>query len=211
MGAVATLQLVPTAILTPGEFQETLQFVPLPIWVISNALMGFLWGGIQGAATGLLVGCVDAFARNFPKRKWRLGVAGATGLVHSAFLILLTVIGGFNPAVGPSIYVPIYLLYGFLVGGALSLVIPPIGSFFPTKLRLIRSLWASFVIMLVALPAVYGVYRAGAGSAIILHFMYAILFPLGLGFAFGEEKKGSDLDRSRAARISAGPSRNEGG
>lgn len=183
MALVANLQLIPSAIMTPDAFKQNLELTSLPMWIFSNALLGLLWGGLLGGGVGFTTALADSMWRGRAQGRWRWILGDFAGLIHSFFLILLSLFEGFKPTAYASIFVPVYLLYGMLTGGALSQVIPMPGAASSTQSQLIRSIKASGLIALIALPAVYLVYREEMTSAIVLHLLVALFFPLGLALA----------------------------
>ena len=183
MALVANLQLIPAAIMTPEDFRQNLELTSLPMWIFSNVLLGLLWGGLLGGGVGFSTALADAMWKGKAQGRWRWIFGSFAGLIHSFFLILLSLFEGFKPVADASIFVPVYLLYGMLTGGALSLVVPKPGAVSSPRVQLMRSMKASGLIALIALPAVYLVYREGMASAIVLHLLVALFFPLGLALA----------------------------
>jgi DNA-binding SARP family transcriptional activator len=183
MALVADLQLLPGAILNPEVFHQNLASVPLPMTLLASALLGLFWGGSLGGALGFMTGLADAFWQGKTNRRWRMGFAGLAGLVHSFFLILMSLSGGFKPATEASIYIPVYILYGFYIGVALSLVIPRLGSAVLIKKQLLRSFWAFLLVSIVIFPVIYIVYQEKATVSIFVDLLFALIFPFGLGIA----------------------------
>lgn len=179
MAMVADLQLIPGAFINPEIIRQNLEFMELPIWLFSNALLGLIWGGLLGSALGFGLGLADTLW----KGRGRFILGGVAGWVHSFFLISLSLFEAFKPEATSSVYIPIYLTYGLLTGVALTLVFPSMGKPVSLRHQIIRSICASGIISLIALPAVYLVYRQSALSALILHLMVAWLFPLGLAWS----------------------------
>jgi DNA-binding SARP family transcriptional activator len=183
MALVADLQLLPGAILNPEGFRRNLELAPLPLTLIASALLGLFWGGLLGGAMGFMTGLADALWQGKDNRRWRIGFAGLAGLVHSFFLVLMSLSGGFQPVAGASIYIPVYILYGLYIGGALSMVVPRLGSITPLKSQLLRSLWTFLLISVVTYPVIYCVYREEAATDIFVDLLFALIFPVGLGIA----------------------------
>jgi DNA-binding SARP family transcriptional activator len=183
MAFVAIIQLLPVRILKPDVFQENLEFTTLPIWILSNAFLGLIWGGIQGAAIGFNLGLADALWRE--SKKWRIGLAGMAGLVYSFFNILLSLSGGFRQGIDASAYIPVDILDGFALGVALSLAVPCLGDSFMIRERLVRSLWASLLIAIIFIPSELVLYGGQAISPITIDLIYALVFPLGMALTLG--------------------------
>jgi hypothetical protein len=93
----------------------------------------------------------------------------------------------FSPHSSPQVYVPVFLIYGFLQGGALSWVIPGLDSRFPRNLLTVKCLQASVMIALVSLPLIYLAYHEFMMSRLPLDWLYALLLPAGLGLATNRE------------------------
>ena len=191
MALVASIQLVPAAIMKPDLFQASLEFTTLPIWLLSSAILGLFWGGIQGAVVGLNLGIADTVWQG--KKRGRLVWAGLAGLVYSFFYILLSLSGGFTPIVGPSIYIPIYVFDGLILGVALSLVVAELGSEKAVRTQFRRSFWASALILLALVPSEMVIYQHDPASAIALDIIFALLFPLGLALAMRDGQDGEKV------------------
>jgi hypothetical protein len=191
MALVANLQIIPSIWITPEAIDQYLEFTTIPMWILSNALIGLMWGGILGAGMGFLVGLADSLWRGRSKGRWHLVFGGLAGLIHAFFLVMMSASGGLAPTADAAIYAPVYLLYGLLIGGVLSNVIPVLGQSFPFRKQVLKSLGISLVLTFLAAPTVYVIYRERMLSALILHFLVAVLFPLGLvGALSGKTSKG---------------------
>jgi hypothetical protein len=189
MALVAALQLLPATVLNPDFFDQTQELMPIAMTMIAGALLGLFWGGLQGIAIGLHMGFTDALWKGKSHPKWRLFFAGLAGLTYSIIYIILSLSGGFSPDVGPTIYIPLYLLYGFFLGMALSLTVPNLGSISSTRTQLLRSLWASGIIAILSVPLELLVYPVDFVSAISLDLIFALIYPLGIAMALrGREK-----------------------
>jgi hypothetical protein len=187
-GAVALMliggaQIPLGALVNPVGVRQTLEFMPLAIWVFSAALLGLLWGGLQGLATGLCVGLADSVMRSRKAARWRLVAGAAAGLVHAFFLIMLSATGGLQPMAHAAVYVPVDLLYGLLVGMMLAWVVPPPHKPASTRDQLVRSVWASAGLALASLPLVFILYREGFATALPLYLTYAVFYPFGPALA----------------------------
>jgi len=187
-GAVALtliggVQILVGALVNPVEVRQTLEFMPLAIWVFSAAVLGLLWGGLQGLATGLCVGLADSVIRSRRGSRWRLVAGAAAGLVHAFFLIMLSATGGLQPIARAAVYVPVDILYGLLVGLMLAWVVPPPHQPASTRDQLVRSIWASAGLALASLPLVFILYREGSSTALLLYLMYAVFYPFGPALA----------------------------
>jgi DNA-binding SARP family transcriptional activator len=184
MALVADLQLLPGAILNPEGFRQNLELTPLPMTLIASALLGLFWGGLLGGALGFMTGLADALWQGKANRTWRIACAALAGLVHTFFLVLISLSGGFRPVAEASIYIPVYIFYGLYIGGALSMVVPRLGSTAHLKAQLLKSLWAFLIISVVIFPVIYIVYQEEAAKDIFVDLLFALIFPFGLGIAF---------------------------
>jgi hypothetical protein len=110
-------------------------------------------------------------------------MAGLGGLVFSILMVLFAMAGLFKPTESPGIYVPIFIVYGFLQGGALSWVIPRLGNRLQGRQLALKTLQASIFIGLMAIPAIYLVYQESSLARLPLDWFYALLMPAGLGLA----------------------------
>ena len=189
MALVANLQLIPTALMTPDDFRQNLELTSLPLWIFSNALLGILWGGLLGAAIGFTVRFADSMWQGKNNGRWRFTLGALAGVVHAFFLILLPLAEGFNSTAEAAIFIPVYLVYGLLTGGALTWVIPSSGVHWRTRDRLMRVIYSTGFIAIIALPTVYLVYQDEMVSAIVLHLLVAFFFPLGLAVTMARIKE----------------------
>jgi len=189
MALVANLQIIPSAWMTPDLIDQYLEFTTLPVWIFSNALLGLMWGGLLGAAMGFFVSLGDSLWSGKSTGKWRYFLGGLAGLVHSFFLILMSLSGGLKPMAEASVYVPVYLFYGLLIGGVLSRALPTLGVTLALRRQVIHSMGISAIVAIVAAPTVYVVYREQMATALVLHFLFALLFPMGLAAALSGAKK----------------------
>jgi DNA-binding SARP family transcriptional activator len=182
MMLIGGLQILLGALVDPIVVRQTLEFMPLAIWVFSAALLGLMWGGLQGMATGLLVSVADTVARSRKAPRWRIAAGAAAGLVHAFFLIMLSATGGSNPALA-AVYVPVDVLFGLLVGTMLVWVVPLPESPASTRDQVVRSLMASAGLMIVSLPLVLVLYREASTTALPVYLLFAVFYPFGPALA----------------------------
>jgi DNA-binding SARP family transcriptional activator len=187
-GAVALMliggvQILVAEVVNPIGVRQTLEFMPLPIWVLSSAILGVMWGGLLGMATGLFVGLADTVARSRKAPRWRIAAGAAAGLVHSFFLIMLSATGGLQPNAPAAVYVPVDVLFGLLVGTMLILVVPLPDRPVSTRDQLGRAIMASAGLIIVSLPLVFVLYREASTTALPLYLLFAVFFPLGPALA----------------------------
>jgi hypothetical protein len=182
---VSLLQLVPAAFLVPEVMQENLSFVELPLWLLSLTLVGLLWGGLFGAAVGFMPSLADALWGERIRGRVRMLFGALAGLVHAAFYILVTLSGGFKTtSVSASVFIPTYLLFGLLVGVALSWVVPRLhgGGAAAVHWRGVGS--AILALAVLAVPTNIIVAGDNYQTAMILDLLTAVCLPIGLGLAF---------------------------
>jgi hypothetical protein len=189
MALVGIVQIFPATVLNPDFFDETVELMPIAMTMIAGALLGLFWGGLQGIAIGLHMGLTDVMWKGRSHPRWRLFFAGLAGLTYSIIYILLSLSGGFSPEADPEVYIPLYLLYGFFLGMALSLIVPELGTLSPSRRQLIRSLWASGIIALLSIPLELFVYPVDYVSAISLDLIFALIYPLGIALALRSSEK----------------------
>ena len=165
----------------PDDFDAAQQLQQVPAWMLGSAIMGFVVGGLLGAAEGLSVGVADALWRGTSRTRRRLLFGGLAGLVHALYLVVFALAGAFQPAVPPGAYVPVYGLYGLLVGAIASFAIPRLGDSAPFRPQLARSVAAALAGAAVTVPCVYLVYQGEAGASLLSRLVNAFLLVLGMG------------------------------
>ncbi len=168
------------AISYPKEFQETLQLVTVPTWMIIGALGLLVIGALQGFASGLSVGFADAVWKGSYRRYIRLFFGGLSGLALCIYLVLFTKIGAINPITDPSVYIPTYIVYGLLMGIIITIVVPQLGE--PRSLRnqLEKALLAAFAAGFVTIPYVNLVYGTEAANFYLSRILLAVLLQFGI-------------------------------
>jgi DNA-binding SARP family transcriptional activator len=173
-----------TRIFIPEEYLEILEFMSMPAWILSGAL-GFLFiGGLQGLASGFLIGCVDGIWNERAKMLWRFIFGAISGLASSLVLISFTSAGIADAVAEQEVYIPTFVIYGLFFGAALSIVIPPFGTRITRREQLGRILKGSFVAILATIPYVFIVHMDRAGEALLNRIMLAILLSFGMGITF---------------------------
>ena len=182
--AVSYLQLIPAAILVPEVIQENLTFVSLPLWLLSLAIVGLLWGGLLGAAVGFMPSLADALWQGRKQGRMRMLFGALAGLVHAVFYIFLTLSGGFQTTVSASVVIPTYLLFGLLVGAALSWVVPRLPRE-DTAIIHWRGVGAAVLALAVlSIPTNIVVEGDEYQTAIIVDLLTALCVPLALALTF---------------------------
>ena len=190
-GAVAPLYVY---IRSQVDFYDTAAALTIPAWVLS-AMVGFAFIGLlQGFSSCFLVGLTDLFQRGRPLRR-RIFVGAAAGLVQSFLLIALTSVATEEqlPPSNPWLYNTVYLLYGILLGAALTLAIPPHGRSPSISLRLPWILASMAIGAALTLPYVSLVYAQQAAGQLPVRLVMGLLFPVGIALGLRVEaaqKKG---------------------
>ncbi|MFQ5943921.1 MAG: BTAD domain-containing putative transcriptional regulator [Anaerolineales bacterium] len=182
-----------TALAFPAEYRETLELVSLPGWILGGAIIGLFIGFLQGALAGFLVGLGDALWRERVRARWIIG--GVSGLFHSAYLIVFTVAGLFDPPSSATIYIPLNFIYGILVGLALTYVIPPLGSASDMRRQSTLSIRSALALAVATIPYVLIVYQQYASVTYLSRIFYAVLLSLGMGLALANRGSSSDIAR----------------
>jgi hypothetical protein len=191
------------ALAFPEEFDEIAEnIVTLPAWMLSSALMGIVVGGILGMASGFAVGLADALWKGGSRGRWRLLVGSLAGLVHSAYLILFSLIGAFLPSASSSVFIPADIVYGLVQGLIAALVIPPLGTFASFRQQFLRAVSAGLASVLVTIPYVYVVYVGEASSSMFSRLLSAFLLMFGLGIALSSRtRKGVQASGEAKLRV----------
>jgi class 3 adenylate cyclase len=164
----------------PEDFEQNRRFVSIAAWVLSGAFVGGFWGGIQGFFSGLITGLVDVLWSGKSSAARRFFIAGIAGLVFSLLFILFALSGLLKPTAGPQIYVPVFLVYGYLQGCGLSWVIPRLGERFQRSVLLRKYLKTTLYIGAIAPLFVYLVYHDQTLARLPIDWLYAVLMPAGL-------------------------------
>jgi hypothetical protein len=84
----------------PQDYWANLQFISKVGWILAAALVGLFWGGVQGLASGSIVGAFDVLWSTKPISTWRFIFAGFSGLVYSLFGVLFSSSGLLSPHTG---------------------------------------------------------------------------------------------------------------
>ena len=197
MVMISWIGLLQLEIALTEKFRESTEFVPLPVWFFTVTLLGLVWGGLQGASTGLVTGMADAFWRGKSWMRMRILFASLAGLVHSGFIIFTASTSDTWTSEEPSIYVPVYLIYGLIVGAAFSLVVPRLNLSTSLRQQLIQSIWASLIMMLFGIICLFIAYGGNMGDRtfrldLVMFIISAWLYPLGIALSLGR-RKGENL------------------
>jgi DNA-binding SARP family transcriptional activator len=192
MAIIATVPMV-IVIVDPSKYASQLVVVPLPAWIMTNALLGFLWGGLHGGATGFLLNLADSLSRGGVSNLARFVIAGVAGLVQSFFIIFVAAATGVWASQPASVYIPVYIFSGFLMGATLTLVIAKRGTSWDNFEFIRRVGLNSLLILAISSASIYISYGGdfGAENAVadLTHFMlYALMFPLGISLGYRTQR-----------------------
>jgi DNA-binding SARP family transcriptional activator len=193
MAIISVISLLQLQIALPQELREATEFVPLPVWIFTNILLGLVWGGLQGASTGLATGLADAFWEGKSWKRMRILLASLAGLVHSGFVLFTASTSGVWASEGPSVYVPVYLIYGLIMGVAFSLVVPRLNLLNSLRQQLFQSIRASLILIVFGVISVFIAYGGHLDDRsfrldLFMFIITAMLFPLGFAVAFSRRK-----------------------
>jgi class 3 adenylate cyclase len=167
----------------PKDFEKNTELISVAAWILSGALAGLVWGALQGLASGAVLGLGDVMWSARLSSAGRFMIAGLGGLVFSILMILFASAGLFSPTAGPGVYIPVFVVYGLLQGGALSWVIPRLGANLSGRMLALKYLQASLFIGVVALPTIFLVYQDSTLARLPIDWLYALLMPAGLALA----------------------------
>ncbi len=181
------------AMARPDDFREALQFITVPAWMISGAVVLLIIGGLQGIASGFAVGLADALWRGASRNTWRNIFGSFSGLVHSAYLIVFSITGLLSPLAGPQVHIPVNIVYGLILGLALAYVVPTLGEPSSFRRQFFRSLRAAVAFSLVTIVYVFVIYLEEAGVSLFSRVLFGMMLPMGFGLALTERFSRSPL------------------
>ena len=178
----------------PDSYQNTLQVLSLPTWILSGALGMMLIGGVQGLASSFTIGMVDIFLKGRSRRIWRHVLGGLAGFAHAGFLIAFTIMGSTTPLSEPAVYVFIYIVYSVFFAAALSIVFPQLGTTASTRQQLRRAAWGAAAAVIATIPYAIGYlfFFDEAPGTIPERFVFSILLTIGIALAI--RNPGLDTD-----------------
>jgi hypothetical protein len=183
--AMLQVLLFVSVLISPEKFQEILEVVSLPAWIFINILTGLVWGGLFGAGLGALTSFSDEVL--YRDRRWfpRAMASGFAGLIHSGFILFTASTTGTWASVTPQIYIPVYILYGFLSGAFFSFVIRDGATGWTRKESVIRLSFVSGSLLIISTITVWIAYgmQFQAENAIpdlFAFLLLSVLFPLGI-------------------------------
>ena len=194
--AVLQILLFLSVLLSPEKFQEILAVVSLPAWIFINVITGVVWGGLLGAGLGFLTALSDGVFHRDAGKVPRAWYGGLAGFIHSGFILFTASATGTWASVPPRIYVPVYLLYGFLAGAVLTFVIPRQGEKWNARQQASRFVLVCFSLLLISTIAVWIAYgmqfqTENAIPDLQAFILLSLLFPFGLLLALRGKREGA--------------------
>lgn len=172
-----------TALSDPAQYEETLEILTVPAWMIISALGLLILGLFQGMSSGLLVGFADAAWRPPSRQVFRSLLGAISGLLMTFYLSLFTAIGATVPNSPPAVYHALYVVYGLLMGWIISRVIPPLVLADRMNSRALRTAIAAAAAALASIPFVYLVYEHEATEFLLSRIVLSVMLVLGIAIA----------------------------
>ncbi|TET85354.1 MAG: hypothetical protein E3J37_02060 [Anaerolineales bacterium] len=189
------------ALSLPDSYHDTLQVLSLPTWILSGALGMMLIGGAQGLASSFAIGLADVFLRGRTRRFWRHILGSLAGFAHAGFLIVYTIMGNMEPTSESTVYISVCVFYSLLLGAALSIVFPQLGTSSSTRQQLKRAAWGAAAAALATTPYVIGYlfYFSEAPGTVPERLVFSILLTLGIALAL--RNPGVEIESASNPRI----------
>lgn len=184
--------------------QAMAEYVTLPAWMISGAVAGLVWQGAQGLASCMAVGAADALGPGKGGGANRILCGSLAGLVHSGFLIAFSAAGLLDPNAAPAVYVPVFLVYGLIVGGLLSLLIPPLGQRRPMSRQIRRGAACWIGISLTGLVVTLLLYPAAYVRRSLTDSLFGFVMSFGLSLAYARAGAAGPAEGPEARPTSSG-------
>lgn len=169
---------------SPETYQETLTFLTPVAYLVVSILIFALFGLLQGWMAGLLLGLSDALRSPAGNLNWRYLPGALAGLVFTLFFDAFQLLNDSPPPNSPAVIFVANLLYGLLLGGLLSLVIPPLGTRRGSPAQWLRIAVAIALASLAAIPYTVVVFEQDASQFYFSRLGLAVLLPLTIGLPF---------------------------
>ena len=176
------------SITSPEAFRTSVEVVPIAPWILLGAFTLLVIGGVQGAASSLAVGLADIIWDDQRRGRRRIYLGILAGFVFSGYLILFTSLRLYDLPTPPVVYIPVYLLYGVVLGAMFSFMIPQLGTHLSYRGLLTRFLWVAVVIGFATTLQMYFCYRELDIRYYIFRALFPIMLALGLGWSLRENK-----------------------
>jgi hypothetical protein len=112
------------------------------------------------------------------------------GLVFSGYLILFTSLKLYDIPAPPVVYVPVYLLYGLVLGAMFSFMIPQLGDHMELRGLISRFIWVAVIIGIATTIQMYLCYGELDIRYLIFRALFPIMLALGLGWSLREPRNG---------------------
>ncbi len=172
------------ALAMPDEFQAQLRFVSVSAWSFSGAMAGLVIGALQGSVSSFAVNLAESLWRGWLRERMRLVCGTLAGLAYGLHLIVFSLLGLLSPRATPSVYIPLDLLYGLVVGFGLALLVPPWDIERARGSLPIRLALAISILVLATVPYVYWVYLGLAAETLPSRIGLVTFLCLGMVLAF---------------------------
>jgi len=185
IGATAPFFL---AITSQEAFRMSLEVVPIAPWILLGAFTLLVIGGGQGAMSSLAVGLADVIWDDWRRGRRRILLGIFAGLVFSGYLILFTLLGLYDLPTTPAVFIPVYLVYGVVLGAMFSFMIPQLGDHVSLREQLTRFLLVAAGIGFATIFQMYFCYRELDIPYLIFRALFPIMIALGLGLTLREYK-----------------------
>jgi DNA-binding SARP family transcriptional activator len=176
------------SITSPDSFRTSVEVVPIAPWILLGAFTLLVIGGVQGAASSLAVGLADVIWDDWRRGRRRILLGIFAGLVFSGYLILFTSLSLYDLPTTPAVFIPVYLVYGLVLGAMFSFMIPQLGSHVSLRGQLPRFILVAAVIGFATIFQMYFSYRELDIPYLIFRALFPIMLALGLGLSLREVK-----------------------
>jgi hypothetical protein len=178
------------ALRSPESFRTAIQeLLSVPAWMLAAALVAGVVGGILGWVLGLGAGMADALWKGRASSGWRQAAGSLAGLAITIHLVVFTLMHAYQPSAAPGIYIPVYVLYGLLLGLIVTFAIPGLGESAPFRRQFVRSVGAGAIGAAVTIPYVFLVYRTEVGISLLPRLLNAFLLVFGIGMALSSRNR----------------------
>jgi hypothetical protein len=185
MSIISVTSILQIRTVLPERFIETTSFVSLSVWMFTNVVVGLVWGGILGIASGFTNALADTLWTSGQSIARRYLLASLAGLIYSFFLISTAMSSGNWTDQEPGVFIPVYIAYGLVMGASFSLVVPPLGERSGLRRQITRSFRASLIIAVAGALSLFLAYGGNIEGTVFrldlfIFIAVALIFPLGL-------------------------------
>ena len=155
---------------------------PVHIWSLVGGTSTFVIGWIQGYITYLMRGIAEIMWPR-SKNRWRcLLVGGIAGLFFGLYEIFYIALDLFaKPQISTGFFVPLLLLFGYLIGIGLACVIPPFKGQIQRHPQFLTVLSISLLLTGLAVPFYWLIYLEFRPAVIYYRLFFVFLTSIGAG------------------------------